>query len=150
MAETAASLITRLGLQPHPEGGFFRETWRDRPADGGRGVGTAILFLLRTGEASHWHRVDGVECWHWHAGLPLRLRLAAPGGAASEVILGVDFAAGQMPFGLVPQGWWQAAAPIGGVGADYTLVGCTVSSAFEFAGFEMAPPGWEPQAGGQA
>jgi predicted cupin superfamily sugar epimerase len=76
LAETAESLITRLGLQPHPEGGFFRETWRDRPADGGRGVGTAILFLLRAGEASHWHRVDAVECWHWHAGLPLWLRLS--------------------------------------------------------------------------
>jgi hypothetical protein len=94
--------------------------------------------------------VDAVECWHWHAGLPLRLRLAEPGGAASEVILGVDFAAGQTPFGLVPQGWWQAAAPMGGLGADYSLVGCTVSPAFEFAGFEMAPPGWEPPAGRQA
>jgi predicted cupin superfamily sugar epimerase len=146
LAETAEGLITRLGLQPHPEGGFFRETWRDVPPDGGRGVGTSILFLLREGEASHWHRVDAVECWHWHAGAPMRLRLSKDGTNQSETLLGVDFAAGQTPFGLVPKGWWQAAAPVGGDVAGYTLVGCTVSPAFKFAGFELAPRGWEPKA----
>lgn len=138
----ARAIIERLGMRPHPEGGHFVETWRDRPADGSRGVGTSILFLLQEHEHSHWHRVDAAECWHWHAGAPLVLRLSADGGGQEAKLLGVDFAAGQTPFALVPKGVWQAAAPVGG----WTLVGCTVSPAFEFAGFELAPPGWEPAA----
>lgn len=136
-----AGLIERLGLQPHPEGGHYREMWRDVPEGGGRGVGTAILYLLREGEFSHWHRVDAAEGWHWHAGAPLRLRLSQAGVGVTEHLLGMDLVAGEMPFALVPKGWWQAAAPVGG----WALVGCTVAPAFEFAGFEMAPPGWEPE-----
>lgn len=138
MAE-ADELIHRLGLRPHPEGGHYREMWRDAPAQG-RGSGTAILYLLREGESSHWHRVDAAEGWHWHAGAPLRLRLSQAGVGVTEQLLGMDLAAGQMPFAMVPKGWWQAAAPVGG----WVLVGCTVAPAFEFAGFEMAPPDWEP------
>ena len=114
--------------------------WRDVPEAGGRGTGTAILYLLRDGEHSHWHRVDAAEGWHWHAGAPLRLRMSEAGIGVIEHLLGMDLAGGQMPFALVPKGWWQAAAPVGG----WVLVGCTVAPAFEFAGFEMAPPDWEP------
>lgn len=136
----ARAIIERLGMQPHPEGGHYVETWRDSPAEGGRGAGTAILYLLQAHEHSHWHRVDAAEGWHWHAGAPLVLRLSADGLRQEARLLGVDFAAGQTPFALVPSGVWQAAAPVGG----WSLVGCTVSPAFEFSGFELAPPGWEP------
>ncbi len=141
MAETAASLIARLGLQPHPEGGHYREMWRDRPAQG-RGAGTAILYLLDAHERSHWHRVDAAECWHWHAGAPLRLRLSPDGRSTREQLLGMALDKGALPFAMVPAGCWQAAEPLGG----WVLVGCTVSPAFDFAGFEMAPPGWAPGA----
>lgn len=134
------AIIARLGLQPHPEGGHYREMWRDAPADGTRGAGTAILYLLRADERSHWHRVDADECWHWHAGAPLRLRLSPDGHTQEERLLGMDLATGQLPFALVPKGWWQAAQPVAG----WALVGCTVSPAFTFEGFDMAPPGWEP------
>ncbi len=138
--DSADAIIARLGLQPHPEGGHFRELWRDAPADGTRGAGTAILYLLRADECSHWHRVDAAECWHWHAGAPLRLRLSPDGRVTEDRVLGMDLAAGAMPFALVPKGWWQAAEPMGG----WVLVGCTVSPAFSFDGFELAPPGWAP------
>lgn len=138
----ADAIIARLGLQPHPEGGHYREMWRDAAPNGARGAGTAILYLLRAGERSHWHRVDAAECWHWHAGAPLRLRLSPDGRTQEERLLGMDLAAGQLPFALVPKDWWQAAQPVGG----WALVGCTVSPAFSFSGFEMAPPGWEPTA----
>ncbi len=138
--DSAEAIIARLGLQPHPEGGHYREMWRDAPDNGARGAGTAILYLLRADERSHWHRVDAAECWHWHAGAPLRLRLSPDGRAQEEQLLGMDLAAGQLPFALVPKDWWQAAQPVGG----WALVGCTVSPAFSFDGFEMAPPGWEP------
>lgn len=131
----AAAVVAALGLAPHPEGGHFREAWRDAPADGSRGAGTAIHYLLAPGERSHWHRVDAAECWLWQAGGPLRLRL--PGG---EVLLGPDLAAGQRLLHVVPAGAWQAAEPVAG----WALVACTVSPAFTFAGFEMAPPGWAP------
>jgi len=138
----AHAIIERLGMQPHPEGGYFVETWRDKSSGGGRGAGTSILFLLHAHEHSHWHRVDAAECWHWHAGAPLALRLSADGISEEAKLLGLDFAAGQYPFAVVPKGVWQAAAPVGG----WSLVGCTVSPAFDFAGFELAPPGWEPGA----
>jgi predicted cupin superfamily sugar epimerase len=140
MTMTAAAIIARLGLQPHPEGGHFRETWRDRPGGGGRGAGTAIYYLLASGERSHWHRVDAAEIWHWYAGAPLALGIAEPGAAPATLTLGPDFAGGQAPQIIVPAGSWQSAGSLG----DWTLVGCTVSPAFEFAGFEMAPPGWTP------
>ncbi len=138
--ETADALIARLGLVPHPEGGHFRETWRSSPAPGQtRGATTAIFFLLKAGERSHWHHVDAVEIWHWHAGAPLRLSIA-DGSDHRDVVLGNDFAAGQTPQAVVPPLAWQSARSLG----DWTLVGCTVSPAFEFAGFTLAPPGWEP------
>lgn len=138
-----AAVIAALGLAPHPEGGHYREIWRDRPADGGRGAGTAIYFLLAAGERSHWHRVDAAEAWHWYAGEALELVLSRDGRAVEErLVLGPELGRGQRPFGLVPVGWWQAARPLG----RWTLVGCTVSPAFRFEGFELAPPGWEPGA----
>lgn len=136
-----AAVIAALGLRPHPEGGHYREIWRDAAAAGERGAGTAIYYLLGPGERSHWHRVDAAEAWHWYAGAPLRLRLSAAGQGVEAHRLGPDLAAGEQPFALVPAGWWQAAAPEGG---GWVLCGCTVSPAFDFAGFEMAPPGWEP------
>ncbi|MBP2149493.1 cupin domain-containing protein [Xanthobacter flavus] len=136
---TAEAVIALLELQPHPEGGFFRETFRETAPDGGRGASTAIYFLLRAGERSHWHKVDASEVWHWHAGAPLRLSIAA-GGDRRDLLLGPDLAAGERPQGVVPPFAWQAAESLGA----WTLVGCTVAPAFDFAGFELAPPGWEP------
>ncbi|MCM0021786.1 MAG: cupin domain-containing protein [Tagaea sp.] len=138
---TAEEIAAALGLVPHPEGGAYRETFRHAPADGKRGAMTAIYYLLRAGERSHWHRVDAAEIWHWYAGAPLTLEMArAPGSAIQTVTLGTDLAAGQRPQAVVPEGWWQAARSLG----DWTLVGCTVGPAFEFAGFELAPKGWAP------
>lgn len=139
-----AAAIEALGLEPHPEGGWFAETWRDAPADGSRGTGTAIYFLLEADQASHWHTVDAVEVWHHHAGAPLDL-LVAPSddGPVHTQRLGPDLAAGERPQGRVPAGAWQAARPVGGA----VLVSCTVSPAFSFAGFRLATPGWEPGQG---
>ena len=138
----AVEVIAALGLGPHPEGGHYREVWRDTPVSGGRGAGTAIHFLLDAGELSHWHRVDAAELWLWQGGGPLTLSLAPDGGEiAREVRLGPGLGAGEALIGVVPAGWWQAARPAGG---RWCLVSCTVSPAFEFAGFELAPPGWEP------
>lgn len=136
---TADAIIALLELQPHPEGGFFRETFRETPPNGGRGASTAIYFLLRAGERSHWHKVDASEIWHWHAGAPLRLSIAE-GADRRDLLLGPDLAAGERPQGVVPPFAWQAAESLGA----WTLVGCTVAPAFDFAGFELAPPGWEP------
>jgi predicted cupin superfamily sugar epimerase len=133
--------VTRLlGLVPHPEGGHYLETYRDRPAAGGRGAQTAIYYLLRAGEVSAWHRVtDAAEIWHFYAGAPLALAVAQ-GGRVTRHRLGIDLAAGERPQATVPAGAWQSAATLG----NWTLVGCTVAPAFEFASFELAPPGWEP------
>lgn len=136
----AEMIIQALGLQPHPEGGYFAETFRDAVNHAGRSHGTAIYFLLKRGERSHWHRVDATEIWHVYAGAPLRLGIAAPGEEAAWQLLGGDILSGQRPQGVVPAGHWQAAETTG----DYTLVGCTVSPGFDFAGFELAPPGWQP------
>ncbi len=133
-------IIAALGMRPHPEGGHFVETWRHVAADGGRGAGTAIYYLLQAGERSHWHRVDAAEIWHWYAGAPLDLALSADGQSLAVSVLGNDLAAGARPQVLIPAGMWQSAASTGA----WTLVGCTVSPAFEFGGFEMAPPGWTP------
>ena len=137
---SVAAIVARLGMQPHPEGGHYVETWRDPAPEGGRGHGTAILYLLAAGERSHWHRVDATEIWHFHAGAPLELALSPDGRAVERHVLGPDVAAGQTPQLVVVPGCWQAARPLGAWG----LVGCTVSPAFSFAGFEMAPPGWTP------
>jgi uncharacterized protein len=141
-ALTAADVIRLLDLKPHPEGGHFRETFRDaRRLDGGRAASTAIYFLLARGERSHWHRLDAAEVWHWHAGAPLILDLAAlDHGPVSRVTLGPDLAAAQRPQAIVPAQVWQAAASLG----EWTLVGCTMAPGFEFAGFELAPEGWNP------
>jgi predicted cupin superfamily sugar epimerase len=138
----AATVVATLGLGPHPEGGHFREVWRDRPEGGGRGAGTAIHFLLAADQRSHWHRVDAAECWFWQGGGPLLLSLSPDGARVTqEILLGPALGAGQALMGVVPKGWWQAARPV----ADrWCLVSCTVSPAFDFAGFELAPPGWEP------
>jgi predicted cupin superfamily sugar epimerase len=137
------TIIRTLGLEPHPEGGFYAETWRDTAPEGWRGSGTAIYYLLRAGEVSAWHRVDAAEIWHWYAGAPLKLRLSDDGQELREIALGPDIAAGQRPQAIVPAHGWQSAQSTGA----WTLVGCTVSPAFEFAGFEMAPLGWEPGQG---
>jgi predicted cupin superfamily sugar epimerase len=147
---TAAKIIAALGLQPHPEGGWFRETFRATPpsdskAGGGRGASTAIYYLLQAGETSHWHRVDADEVWHFYAGTPLELSLSPDGTAISRHVLGIGLGDGQAPQIVVPAGCWQSARPLGA----YTLVGCTVAPAFAFAGFEMAPPGWSPGRGGK-
>ena len=137
----AAEVIEALGLKPHPEGGWFRETFRDDAGDGGRAVSTAIFYLLEAGQVSAWHRVrDAVEVWHHYAGGPLELGLAAPDGPRHQQILGPDIFSGQTPQLVVPAGWWQSARPLG----PWTLVGCTVAPGFEFASFELAPEGWAP------
>lgn len=135
-----ARVIEWLQLQPHPEGGYYREIWRDVQADDARGAGTAIYYLLIAGQRSHWHRVDAAEAWHFYGGDPLELLISADGQAVTAIMLGPDIAAGQQPFALVPAGHWQAAEPTG----RWALLGCTVSPAFHFAGFELAPPGWRP------
>lgn len=137
---TAADVIALLDLKPHPEGGHYRETFRDPCEVDGRSVGTAIYFLLAAGERSHWHRVDAAEIWHWHAGAPLVLDVS-DGETSKTITLGSDLMAGQQPQGVVPAGAWQAARSLG----DWTLVGCTVSPGFDFAGFELAPAGWSPE-----
>jgi len=139
MRTSAADIIRLLDLQPHPEGGHYRETFRDSRTVEGRSVGTAIYFLLAAGERSHWHRVDAAEIWHFHAGAPLALEIEGQG----VVTLGVDLAAGQRPQAVVPTGAWQAARTLG----DWTLVGCTVAPGFEFAGFELAPDDGPPLEG---
>jgi predicted cupin superfamily sugar epimerase len=136
---SAESVIRLLGLAPHPEGGHYRETFRDPREVDGRSVSTAIYFLLARGERSHWHRVDATEIWHWHAGAPLALKIAT-GGETVTLRLGADLVAGERPQAVVPAGAWQAAESLG----DWTLVGCTVAPGFDFSGFELAPPGWSP------
>jgi uncharacterized protein len=134
-ATPAAEVIRALRLAPHPEGGHYRETWRDAPSDGSRGAATAILFLLEGGEVSRWHRVDAAEFWIWQAGAPLRLQVSEDGKAVREIAL-----AGQALHGLVPKHAWQSASSTGA----WTLVTCVVAPAFRFEGFEMALPGWVP------
>ena len=136
---TADELIARLGLRPPPEGGHFIETFR--APDPGRAAGTAIYFLLKAGERSHWHKVDADEIWHFYAGAPLELSLSEDGRQVRHTRLGTDFGLGEQPQAVVPRHVWQAARSLGA----WTLAGCTVSPGFDFAGFEMAPPGWSPK-----
>lgn len=139
---SAEAVVRLLDLQPHPEGGHFRETFRDQAPTAGRAHSTAIYFLLAAGEVSHWHRVDAAELWHWYAGAPLRLSIAVDASAIDEMRLGFDLAAAERPQAIVPAGAWQSAESLGA----WTLVGCTVAPGFEFSGFEMAPDGWAPGA----
>jgi predicted cupin superfamily sugar epimerase len=166
---TAADIIRLLDLKPHPEGGHFRETFRDdlvltlratppphpppqagegregergRVGEGARAASTAIYFLLARGERSHWHRIDAAEVWHFYAGAPLALEIAAnEHGPITRVLLGTDLAHGERPQAVVPARAWQAAASLG----DWTLAGCTVAPGFEFTAFELAPKGWVPR-----
>jgi len=148
---SADDVIRKLDLKPHPEGGHFRETFRDAPlayrpppaGEGsvavGRAASTAILFLLARGERSHWHRIDAVEIWHYYAGAPLKLSVVD--GATEQIFrLGANIHADETPQVMVPARAWQAAESLG----DWTLVGCTVAPGFEFAGFELAPKDWVP------
>ncbi|MFN4309702.1 MAG: cupin domain-containing protein [Ferrovibrio sp.] len=138
---TADEIIAALKLRPHPEGGHYVETFRDAPGPDGRSRSTAIYFLLRAGERSHWHRVDAVEIWHFHAGAPLLLSIAETAGApVQQITLGHGVTEGHRPQGIVPPHHWQAAESLG----DWTLVGCTVAPGFDFAGFELAPSDWSP------
>ena len=137
---TAAEIIELLCLSPHPEGGHYRETWRAEAPEGERAPGTAIYFLLAEGERSHWHRVDAAEIWHWYAGAALELEVSRDGHARNAHRLGPDLTTGERPQIIVPPGAWQAARALGA----WTLVGCTVSPGFEFSGFELAAPGWQP------
>jgi uncharacterized protein len=138
---TAAEVVRLLELKPHPEGGYFRETWRDdRKVEGARAASTLIYYLLDTGDVSDWHRVDAAEVWHWYAGGPLVITISKNGHDAEAHYLGPDLKARQRPQFVVPQGWWQTATSLGA----WTLVGCTVAPGFDFKGFELAPPGWHP------
>jgi len=141
---SAAEVMRLLDLKPHPEGGHYRQTFRDpRTVDGARAVSTAIYFLLARGERSHWHKIDAVEIWHYHAGAPLKLEIAADAKSRLKCIaLGADLAAGERPQAIVPAHAWQAAQSLG----EWTLVGCTVAPGFEFSRFELAPKDWAPSA----
>ncbi|NLU76308.1 cupin domain-containing protein [Streptomyces sp. HNM0575] len=142
-----STLIDELGLQPHPEGGWFRETWRSdvtmRPGgyDGERASATAIYFLLGPGDESRWHAVRSAEIWLWHSGSPLLLQLGgdgeAPGDEPTTITLGSDVAGGELPQAVVPPGAWQRARPVDRAGE--TLVSCIVSPGFDFADFRMLP-----------
>lgn len=139
-ALSAADVVRLLRLQPHPEGGHFRETFRDPRGESGRAHATAIYYLLARGERSHWHRIDAAEVWHWYAGAPLELGIAEAGRPAVTLRLGCDLAAGEAPQAVVPAQAWQAAKSLG----DWTLLGCTVAPGFVFERFELAPPDWTP------
>ena len=148
MSDSAQTLIEQLRLSPHPEGGWYRETWRAEAPAGARAGGTAILFLLQAGEASHWHRVDADELWLWQGGDALELRMSAGDTGPVETLrLGGNVAAGELLQGIVPTGAWQAARPAPGGTAGYCLVSCVVVPGFDFAGFDLAAPGWEPGTG---
>ena len=146
-------IIERLGLEPHPEGGWYRRTWAHpgldgdgdptAPAGAGRPPGSAIVYLLPEGERSHWHLLDAHELWHHYAGDPLELELSDDAVAVRAQVLGTDLAAGQLPQLHVPAGVWQSARSLGA----WTLVGCTVVPGFDFAGFTLAPPDWRPGSG---
>lgn len=139
----AEEVVRLLRLEPHPEGGFYRQTYRAATPAGGRAASTAIYYLLRAGDLSAWHRVDADEIWHLYAGDPLELKVSADGQAQTAHRLGLDLAAGERPQLVVPGGAWQSARSLGA----WTLVGATVAPGFEFSRFELAPAGWEPGAG---
>ena len=136
----AGDLIRRLSLTPHPEGGWYRETWRAPGSSGIRAASTAILFLLPQGEVSRWHKVDADEIWLHHAGGPLALAVTGL-GRMEMVQLGSDIAAGETPQAIAPANCWQAAKPLGA----FTLVSCVVAPGFAFAGFTLAEPDWAPR-----
>ena len=136
----AEEVIRALDLEAHPEGGYYRETYRDGRQDGERGYMTAIYYLLTAGQVSHWHRIDADEIWHWYAGASLELSLARPSSQRRSNLLGPTLSRDERPQILVPARTWQSARSLGA----WTLAGCTVAPAFEFAGFELAAQGWSP------
>lgn len=139
---SAAQIIRMLDLRPHPEGGWYGETFRAEAEGNARPSSTAIYYLLEADQVSAWHRVDADEAWHFYAGAPLVLTLSPPDGVGAKSLhLGSDLMAGQRPQAVVPKGWWQAAESLGA----FSLVGCTVAPGFDFAGFELAPPDWRPK-----
>jgi predicted cupin superfamily sugar epimerase len=141
MPLSAREVIDRLGLTPHPEGGYYRETFRDtRLIDGRRSASSHIYYLLDVGDVSEWHRIDAVEVWHHYAGAPVVLTVSENGHDAQATILGPDIMAGQRPCFAVPAQAWQTCTSLG----EWSLMGCTVAPGFEFSGFEMAEPGWRP------
>jgi len=131
---SADEVIRLLGLEAHPEGGYYRETFRDSQKAGERAASTAIYFLLKQGEISRWHRIDAVEVWHWYGGAPIRLQIRKADGPVESVLLGNDLLKQQSPQVIVPAHAWQTAESLGA----WTLVGCTVAPGFEFTGFELA------------
>ena len=136
----ATEVIEFLELQPHPEGGHFRETFRDPEPNGKRGNSTAIYYLLAQDEISEWHQIDATEIWHWYAGAPLKLSISENNKSINDLILGPNLSNGQRPQQVVPRMAWQSATSLGA----WTLVGCTVAPAFEFKGFELAGKNWQP------
>ena len=136
---TADEIIAALDLKPHPEGGFFRESFRDFPGADGRAYSTAIYYLLRAGEISRWHRIDVAEIWHWYAGDALELSVVGS-GAISRILLGPKVSEGQRPQVIIQARAWQRATALG----SYALCGCTVAPGFEFSKLEIAPEGWSP------
>ena len=142
---TAEELIEALDLAPHPEGGWYRETWRTPGHPGERGAATAVYYLIQPGQRSQWNRVDADEMWLWHAGDPLELAIAeSDAGPVRTVLLGGRIDAGEQPQAIVPAGQWQSAAPLAGGDLGYTFLSCVVAPAFDFAGYELAPAGWSP------
>lgn len=138
---SAEEVVALLKMEPHPEGGFYVETFRDDVTDAnGRAASTQIYFLLPEGVVSRWHKVDAVETWHWYAGAPLTLSISQDGTDVQHLALGNDLMKGERPQGVVPRDAWQQAQSLG----LWTLVGCTVAPGFQFEGFELAPQGWEP------
>jgi len=138
---SAEEIIKELRMQPHPEGGYYVETFRDVLTDTfGRSASTAIYFLLSAGVVSAWHKVDAIEIWHWYAGSPLKLSISPDGTSQTDVMLGPDIPGGERPQAIVPREGWQQAQSLG----DWTLVGCTVAPGFQFEGLVMAPDGWAP------
>jgi uncharacterized protein len=138
--KAAAEIIRLLNLEPHPEGGWYRQTFADVPDDGGRPHSTAIYYLLEGGIESKWHRVDAAEIWHWYGGATMVVTTSRDGRARSENRLGPHLASGERPQLVIPGYCWQSARSLG----DWTLIGCTVAPGFQFSKFEMAPDGWEP------
>lgn len=141
---TADELIRELQLAPHPEGGWYRETWRAQAAEGERAAASAVLYVIEPGQRSHWNKVDADEIWLWHSGDPIDLKIAADGaGPVRTARLGGNVTGGEQVQAIIPAGQWQSAEPVAGA-AGYSLISCIVAPAFEFSGFELAPPGWAP------
>jgi hypothetical protein len=144
---TAKDLIEALNLAPHPEGGWYRETWRAEAGEGERAAASAVYYVIEPGQRSHWNRVDADEIWLWHMGDPLDISIAATDAGPSRTLrLGGKVGMGEQPQLIIPKGQWQAADPIEGGEARYTFLSCIVAPAFEFSGFELASPDWSPGA----